>query len=202
MLFTLATFNRDKVREFNRLFEGSEIEFMGISEFPGALVPSETGSSLIENARLKAEAAMRVAAMPAIADDTGLEVDALGGRPGVRSARYAGPEAQDNDNVRAVLEQLKGVPHEKRGARFRTVLVACFPRGREIIAEGVLEGRIAIKPIGDQGFGYDSIFELPGQARTLAELSLDEKNLISHRSRAVEALIKQLWARERPNTTL
>ena len=192
MLFTLATFNRDKVREFNRLFEGSEIEFMGISEFPGASVPSETGTSLVENARLKAEAAMRIAAMPAISDDTGLEVDALGGRPGARSARYAGPEAQDKDNVRVVLEQMQGVAHEKRGARFRTVLVACFPRGREIIAEGVLEGRIAIKPVGTQGFGYDSMFVPIGYEQTFGEMDPATKHKISHRARAFKKLVAAL----------
>jgi XTP/dITP diphosphohydrolase len=195
LLYTLATFNRDKLREFKRLFEGSNIELTGIADYPGASVPAETGATLRENAELKARAAVQVSRFASIADDTGLEIDALNGRPGVRTSRYAGPSARDQDNVEAVLEQMKAVPLEKRTARFRTVLVAAFPRGPEIVAEGVLEGRIALEPRGGNGFGYDPVFELPDLGRTLAELTLEEKNRLSHRGRAVEQLIAALWAR-------
>jgi len=195
VLYTLATFNRDKLREFKRLFEGSDIELTGIADYPGASVPAETGATLLENAELKARAAVQVSRFASIADDTGLEIDALNGRPGVRTSRYAGPSARDQDNVEAVLEQMKAVPLEKRTARFRTVLVAAFPRGPEIVAEGVLEGRIALEPRGTNGFGYDPVFELPDIGRTLAELTLEEKNRLSHRGRAVQQLIASLWAR-------
>jgi XTP/dITP diphosphohydrolase len=194
LLYTLATFNRDKLREFKRLFEGSDIELTGIADYPGASVPAETGATLLENAELKAKAAVQVSRFASIADDTGLEIDALNGRPGVRTSRYAGPSARDQDNVEAVLEQMKAVPIEKRTARFRTVLVAAFPRGPEIVAEGVLEGRIALEPRGGNGFGYDPVFELP-DGRTLAELTLEEKNRLSHRGLAVQQLIASLWAR-------
>jgi XTP/dITP diphosphohydrolase len=193
--YTLATFNRDKLREFKRLFEGSDIELTGIADYPGASVPAETGATLLENAELKAKAAVQVSRFASIADDTGLEIDALHGRPGVRTSRYAGPSARDQDNVEAVLEQMKAVPLEKRTARFRTVLVAAFPRGPEIVAEGVLEGRITLEPRGSNGFGYDPVFELPDLGRTLAELTLEEKNRLSHRGRAVQRLIASLWAR-------
>ncbi|HTK32382.1 MAG TPA: RdgB/HAM1 family non-canonical purine NTP pyrophosphatase [Candidatus Saccharimonadaceae bacterium] len=195
MHYTLATFNRDKLREFKRLFEGSDIELTGIADYPGASVPAETGATLLENAELKAKAAVQVSRFASIADDTGLEIDALHGRPGVRTSRYAGPSARDQDNVEAVLEQMKAVPLEKRTARFRTVLVAAFPRGPEIVAEGVLEGRITLEPRGSNGFGYDPVFELPDLGRTLAELTLEEKNRLSHRGRAVQRLIASLWAR-------
>jgi XTP/dITP diphosphohydrolase len=195
LLYTLATFNRDKLREFKRLFEGSDIELTGIADYPGASVPAETGATLLENAELKAKAAVQVSRFASIADDTGLEIDALNGRPGVRTSRYAGPSARDQDNVEAVLEQMTAVPLEKRTARFRTVLVAAFPRGPEIVAEGVLEGRIALEPRGENGFGYDPVFELPDLGRTLAELTLEEKNRLSHRGLAVQRLIASLWAR-------
>jgi len=195
LLYALATFNRDKLREFKRLFEDSGIELTGIADYPGASVPAETGATLLENARLKAKAAVEVSRFASIADDTGLEIDALNGRPGVRTSRYAGPSARDQDNIEAVLEQMKAVPLEKRTARFRTVLVAAFPRGPEVVAEGVLEGRIALEPRGGNGFGYDPVFELPETGRTLAELTLDEKNRLSHRGRAVQQLIAALWAR-------
>jgi XTP/dITP diphosphohydrolase len=195
VLYTLATFNRDKLREFKRLFEGSSIELTGIADYPGASVPAETGATLLENAELKAKAAVQVSRFASIADDTGLEIDALHGRPGVRTSRYAGPSARDQDNVEAVLEQMKAVPLEKRTARFRTVLVAAFPHGPEIVAEGVLEGRITLEPRGSNGFGYDPVFELPDLGRTLAELTLEEKNRLSHRGRAVQRLIASLWAR-------
>ena len=194
MKFVLATFNRDKVRELEVWTRGTSIELEPWSDFDGAAPPPETGATLEDNARLKASAAASLARRPAIADDTGLEIDALGGRPGVRSARYAGPGATDRMNLDLVLEQMREVPDAARTARFRTVMVAFLADGDEVVAEGALEGRILRAPRGSNGFGYDPIFQLP-DGRTLAELSLEEKNRVSHRARAARAMADRLESR-------
>jgi XTP/dITP diphosphohydrolase len=183
----LATFNRDKGRELQALLDLRDLEVVSLADVPGATAPAETGSTLDENARIKARAAMARTGLPAIADDTGLEVDALDGRPGVHAARYAGPQASYADNVRKLLSELAGVPAGQRDARFRAVCVACWPDGIELAAHGVLEGRIAAAPRGTGGFGYDPVFELP-DGRTLAELAEAEKNALSHRARAMRRL--------------
>ena len=188
----LATFNPGKVRELSALLEGSGWRLRALAEFPAARAPEETGTTLIENARLKAEAAVRLTGLPAIADDTALEVEALDGAPGVRSARFAGALAGDRDNVALLLERLRGVPREGRVARFRTLCVARFPDGSEHVGEGVLEGRIAEAPRGAGGFGYDPVFELPELGRTLAELDAAEKNARSHRASAARSLTRQI----------
>ncbi len=192
MKFVLATFNRNKMRELGPLFTRAGHTLVGLYEFSGASVPAETGTTLEQNARVKAQAAAAHTELPAIADDTGLEVDALDGRPGVRSARYAGPGATDADNTNVLLEQLARVDPPRRTARFRSVMIACFPDGRERIGQGVLEGVITLTPRGQGGFGYDAVFEVASLGRTLAELSLEEKNALSHRGRAAEDLIRQL----------
>lgn len=191
--FVLATFNRDKVREFGALLPNAGIELRSLADFPAATSPVEDGQTLLENARIKARAALAVTGLPVIADDTGLEVDALGGEPGVHAAYFAGPGATYDDNVKLLLERLKGVSPNRRGARFRTLCVALFPDGREVIAEGVLEGRILEERRGSGGFGYDPVFGLP-DGRTLAELSASEKNAISHRGRAARDLAAKLSA--------
>jgi XTP/dITP diphosphohydrolase len=191
--FVLATFNRDKARELEALLDLPGLEVLSLSDFLGAASPEETGASLEENALLKARAALRATGLPAIADDTGLEVDALGGAPGVHAARFAGPDASYADNVRLLLERLSGVPPARRTARFRTVCVAVFPDGMQVVGEGLLEGRITESPRGDRGFGYDPVFEVSG--RTLAELTPAEKNAWSHRGRAVRALATRLHQR-------
>jgi XTP/dITP diphosphohydrolase len=183
--------NPDKLRELQALF-GDALTLVSLRDVPGARAPEETGVTLVENARLKAHAALRLTGLPALADDTGLEVDALGGRPGVLAARYAGPNATYADNVALLLRELEGVPAERRDARFRSVCVATFPDGRELVGEGVLEGRIAERARGENGFGYDPVFELPVLGRTLAELSGDEKNRVSHRALAARTLLAQL----------
>jgi XTP/dITP diphosphohydrolase len=190
--FVVATFNRDKRRELQALIGAADVILRGLDEFPGATPPEETGTTLAENALLKARAACAATGLAAIADDTGLEVDALEGAPGVHAARYAGPGATYDDNVRKLLAALAGVPRERRTARFRTVCAARFPDGREVVAEGALEGRIAFAPRGDQGFGYDPVFEVGETGRTLAEMTAEEKNARSHRARAVEALMAAL----------
>ena len=198
MKFVLATFNRDKLRELRELLDLQGLELVTLADVPGATPPAETGATLEENARLKARAAMARTGLPAIADDTGLEVDALDGRPGVHAARYAGPDATYADNVRKLLAELAGVPAAGRAARFRTVCLACWPDGVEMAAHGVLEGRITLEPRGTNGFGYDPVFEVEEGGRTLAELTADEKNARSHRARAVRALARLLVLHELP----
>jgi XTP/dITP diphosphohydrolase len=189
--FVLATFNRDKVRELSALLPDAGITLRSLADFPDAASPVEDGETLLENARIKARAALAVTGLPVIADDTGLEVEALGGEPGIHAACFAGPRATYDDNVRLLLDRLKGVPLERRGARFRTLCVALFPDGREVIGEGVLEGRILEQARGTGGFGYDPVFGLP-DGRALAELTPDEKNAISHRGRAARDLAAKL----------
>jgi XTP/dITP diphosphohydrolase len=184
----VASMNPDKLRELRELLELPGIEFESLRDVPGARAPEETGATLLDNARIKARAAAELTGLPAIADDTALEVEALGGRPGVHAARFAGPGASYADNRAKLLDELAHVPLERRGARFRTVCVARLPEGREAVAEGVLEGRIALRPRGEAGFGYDSVFELPDRGRTLAELEPEDKNRLSHRARAVRNL--------------
>lgn len=191
--FVLATFNPDKRRELAALLALTWLELVALSDIPGAVAPEETGATLHDNARLKATAASRLSGLPAIADDTGLEVDALNGAPGVRTARFAGPDASYADNVRALLAALEHVPDAQRGARFRTVCVAHFPGAGEVVVEGAITGRITRAPRGTNGFGYDPIFEL-SDGRTLAELSDAEKAATSHRARAVRALATRLAA--------
>ncbi len=188
MKLVIASFNAGKRRELERLFTVPGLELVTLADVPGAHAPAETGATLLENARLKARAAVEITGLPALADDTGLEVDALGGRPGVHSARYAGPGASDADNVRRLLAELAAVPASARGARFRTVCVVLHPEWGERVGEGVLEGRITAAPRGEQGFGYDPVFEVEGLGATLAELPLVEKNALSHRARAVHDL--------------
>lgn len=153
----------------------------------------ESADTLVGNARLKAQAICAATGLPALADDTGLEVDALGGAPGVHSARYAGVNANDLANRRKLLVQLSEVVAERRTARFRTVALLSWPGGDEVLAEGICQGRIANNERGDRGFGYDSLFIADeGDGRTFAEMTLDEKHLVSHRGRAFRALSKLL----------
>ena len=188
----VATHNRDKAAELRVLLAMPGVELVPLADWPQSTPPDETGATLLENARIKARAAAAVTGLPAIADDTGLEVDALGGAPGVHAARYAGPGARYADNVAKLLRELSGVPTARRTARFRTVCVAVWPDGREVVAEGVLAGTISESPRGTQGFGYDPVFVPEGESRTYAELSDAEKNAISHRARAVRALREKL----------
>jgi XTP/dITP diphosphohydrolase len=190
--YVVATFNRDKARELAALLAAPGRTLRSLADVAGATAPDETGATLLDNAHLKAEAASRLTGLPAIADDTGLEVDALGGRPGIYAARYAGPHATYADNVARLLDELRGVSPERRTARFRTVCVAFYPGGELRIGEGTLEGRIAESIRGTGGFGYDPVFEIPERGRTLAELTPDEKNVFSHRARAVRALNERL----------
>ena len=153
----------------------------------------ENAETLAGNARLKARAICEATGIAAVADDTGLEVDALGGLPGVRSARFAGDSATDEENLRKLLKSLEAVPSDERGARFRTVAIVAFPDGKELVTEGVANGMIAEVPRGNGGFGYDSLF-VPdeGTGLSFAEMSETEKNLISHRGKAFRSLAQLL----------
>lgn len=191
--FVLATANADKAREMREVLEPLGVELIAR---PGDLPDiQETEDTLEGNALLKARAVVEATGLAAIADDTGLFIDALDGRPGVWSARFAGERATYADNVERALSELAGVPDELRRARFRTVITVAFPDGSSWFAEGVLEGRIARAPRGAHGFGYDPIFVPDGAGdRTLAELSSAEKNATSHRARALRAFVERLLA--------
>jgi XTP/dITP diphosphohydrolase len=192
MDIVLATFNRDKLRELRPFFETSSVRLRALHEFAGAVAPPEVGRTLVENARSKAGHAAMLTDLTAIADDTGLEVDSLGGKPGIYAARFAGPNASYADNMRRLLEIMVGVEPARRTARFRTVMVSVNPRGIEVVSEGVLEGRITDTARGTNGFGYDPIFEIPELGKTLAELTAAEKNRISHRALAARGLAAKL----------
>jgi len=196
MKIVIATFNPDKVKELERLLDLPGVALVSLREFPGARSPEETGHTLLENAQIKARGAHALTGLAAIADDTGLEVDALDGRPGIYAARFAGPDATYADNVQRLLAELSGVEYHRRTARFRTVCAAVLGPGDELDAEGVLEGVITTAPRGTNGFGYDPVFEIPQLGRTLAELDASEKNATSHRARAAKALAEKLgrWA--------
>lgn len=191
-MFVSATGNPDKLREIVAIL-GSDIELLPRPE--GLAEPEEDAATLEGNARIKAICVVQASGLPAIADDTGLEVDALGGEPGVRSARFAGENATYEDNMALLLEQLDGTPATARTSRFKTIALARWPDGREVIAEGVVEGSIATTPLGTNGFGYDPVF-IPavGDARTLAEMTNKEKNAISARGRAFRQLLKELMS--------
>ena len=196
MRIVLATANPDKAREIEELLAGFEVV-----PRPASLPDvDETGATLVENALLKAHAVCDATGEPAVADDTGLEVDALDGAPGVYAARFAGPTATYDENVAKLLAALDGVPPDARRARFRTVAAARFPDGREVVAEGAVEGTITDARRGSGGFGYDPVF-VPddGDGRTFAEMTLAEKQAVSHRARAFSALATALLVvRSRP----
>jgi XTP/dITP diphosphohydrolase len=190
----LATANPGKVAEIDALLDGAQ----GVELVPrpkGVPEPVEDGDTLLDNARIKARAIVAVTGQAAIADDTGLEVDALGGRPGVATAHFAGPEALADDNIQRLLSELAGVASEHRSARWRTVALVVHPDGTEVAAEGVCEGWITEAPRGDGGFGYDPVFApAEGDGRAFAEMTRAEKNQVSHRAKAFHALADHLRA--------
>ncbi|HZC68159.1 MAG TPA: XTP/dITP diphosphatase [Nitrospirales bacterium] len=181
----MATGNRHKVGEIRAMLADLPVTIRSMAEFPGAPEAVEDGRTYRENALKKAWTAVKFTGKPALADDTGLEVDALGGRPGLYSARFAGEGCTFADNIKKLLRLLKGVPSQRRGARFVCVVALVDPSGREQVVEGKLYGRIAEAPAGCGGFGYDPVFYVPEVGKTLAELTPEEKNRISHRGRAL-----------------
>ena len=193
MKAVLASGNAGKVREFAQLLAARDIEVVPQTAF-GIATPEETGATFLDNALLKARHAAGATGLAALADDSGIEVDALGGRPGVWSARYAGTGATDADNLALLLRELAGVPEPRRSARYRCVLVFLrHPADPDpVVANGVWEGRILSAPRGSGGFGYDPIFQPQGLALSVAELPAQQKNLISHRGQALRALLAAL----------
>jgi len=192
----LASRNRDKLRELSSLFAELPLALKAAADLPGVPEVEEDGETLEANALKKARAVAAATGELSLADDTGLEVDALGGAPGVHAARYAGPGATYADNCRRLLGALEGVPPPRRTARFRTVMALVDPTGKvgERVVEGALEGRILTEERGRRGFGYDPVFYVPSLERTLAELEPDEKNRISHRAVAARRMLEELRA--------
>ncbi|MEJ2345639.1 MAG: RdgB/HAM1 family non-canonical purine NTP pyrophosphatase [Gammaproteobacteria bacterium] len=191
----LASNNAGKVREINQLLANIEIEALPQSAF-GVLEAEETGLTFVENAIIKARHACHHTGLPAIADDSGLEVDVLHGAPGIYSARYAGPEASDADNLDKLLHELERVPEADRGARFQCLMVYMrHPQDpTPVICQGTWEGRILFEPRGSGGFGYDPAFYVPGEDRASAELPPEVKNRLSHRGQALQKLLQALKA--------
>jgi XTP/dITP diphosphohydrolase len=193
MKLVIATKNKGKIAEIrDRLRHLEEVEVVSLAEYPDAPDVVEDGATFMENAAKKARAIALYTGLTALADDSGLVVDALGGAPGVYSARFGGEGATDDDRNRLLLEKLRGVPGEKRTARFVCVIAIAAPDGRVLFAEGACEGRIAGEMRGEHGFGYDPVFYLPEKGRMMAELPLREKNTISHRARALDGAASAL----------
>jgi XTP/dITP diphosphohydrolase len=180
-----ATNNINKLFEAQSILKDLPYQFVGLNEFPDIPEIEETGDTLLENSLIKARTVHKITGLPAIADDTGLEVYYLNGAPGVKSARYAGENATYKENLIKLLKDMEGVPVGKRQAQFRTV-ISFVTDSREQWVEGIVEGMIIDKPRGSGGFGYDPIFFIPKLKKTFAELPMDRKNKISHRGLALE----------------
>ena len=195
MPLLIATNNPGKLREFGDLL--GDVDVVGPRDLGLDLDVVEDGRSFAENAALKARAFSAAAGLIALADDSGLDVDALNGAPGILSARFGGPDLDDGGRCRLLLRRLRGLPRHRRGARFRCCIVAMAPDGRACRSEGRCEGYIAAAPAGREGFGYDPVFFLPSRGRTMAQVSPEVKNAISHRAaalRAIRPLLRQTFA--------
>ena len=188
----LATNNQAKVREYRSLLQNIPFELITPAELGITTEVDEVGESLAENAELKATILAGESQLLALADDSGLEVDALGGEPGRLSARYAGENASDRDRIDYLLRRLKDVPWDKRAARFRCVIAIATPDGKVEFCSGECPGIITFEPKGEQGFGYDPVFYLPGLAKTMAEIPPEVKNRISHRGQAARKVPRVL----------
>jgi XTP/dITP diphosphohydrolase len=188
----LATNNRGKARELKLLLRELPLELVLPDELGITAEVEETGRSLEENAKIKATVLAKRSGLLSLADDSGLEVDALGGEPGPLSARYAGEGASDKERVDYLLAKLKGVPREKRTARFRCVIAIATPEGKVELCSGECQGLIIFGPRGEKGFGYDPVFYFPGLGKTMAELPLEVKNKVSHRGAAAREAVKYL----------
>lgn len=193
----VATQNPNKLRELQAML-GAAWDLVGLADVGISKMPEETGATYEENALIKARHVCRETDLPALADDSGIEVKALDWGPGVRSARFAGQPTDDGANNRKLISKLQGVPEEGRTARYVSVVVLVFPDGQEILGRGEVWGRIVDEPRGTGGFGYDPHFFLDELGKTKAELSLEHKNRISHRGRAVADLLDKLGRHGRP----
>jgi len=188
----IATRNPKKVEEIRRMLEGDALAILTLDDFPGCPDVEEGGEGFEANARRKAAVVSRHTGKAALADDSGLEVEALGGAPGVFSARYAGEGAGDRENLEKLLREMRAVPAGRRGARYVCALALAFPDGRTATVHGTVEGRIGTEPRGSRGFGYDPVFYPEGHDRTFAEMRDEEKDAISHRGRALRELARFL----------
>lgn len=197
MKVVLASHNQKKMVEMKAILSQMGVEVLSQAEVGVDLEPEETGTTFEENARIKAQAVMQATGLPAIADDSGLMVDALGGDPGVYSARYGGPGLDDTGRWQLLLKNMAG--ESNRACKFVSVICCAFPDGGEVMARGECPGILAQGPSGDGGFGYDPIFYLPQLGKTMAQLTPVEKNQISHRARALAGFQKE-WERQRHGT--
>jgi XTP/dITP diphosphohydrolase len=192
----IASHNRKKIDEMRRILDqsGLEIEIVGTDQFPELADVEETGTTFSANAMLKAHYVSEATGLPAVADDSGLCVDALNGMPGILSARWAGQHGNDQANMELLLSQIAHVPEKRRGAAFVCAIAYCEPGGREFIVEGSMNGSLILSPRGTNGFGYDPIFVPMGRMETTAEMTSSDKDAISHRGHALKAFVKQLLA--------
>ncbi|MBI2856531.1 MAG: RdgB/HAM1 family non-canonical purine NTP pyrophosphatase [Chloroflexi bacterium] len=188
----LGTRNPGKARELKDLLGNAPVELVTLDQVGIDTEVEETGATIAENAALKARTYAALSGLPTLADDSGLEVDALGGEPGPLSSRYAGSQATDHERVRYLLAKLKDIEWERRGARFRSVMALAQPDGETQLFQGTCEGVVALEPRGTGGFGYDPIFYIPDLKMHMAELGLEEKNRISHRGRAARKVVEYL----------
>jgi XTP/dITP diphosphohydrolase len=188
----LATRNPGKVAELRRILASYDVALVGLDDYPHVPEVPETGETFIANALLKAHAVSQATGLVAVADDSGLAVDALNQMPGVLSARWAGRHGDDAANLALVLAQLTDTPDERRGAAFICAAAAATPDGRELVVEGRIDGTLLRNPIGSNGFGYDPVFVPVGEARTTAQMTAAEKDAISHRGKAFRALAERL----------
>lgn len=192
MKLVVATNNPHKVKEIVNILKGQNYEILSLKNFPDAPVVIEDGSTFEENAVKKSSIIAKHTGLLALADDSGLEVDVLNGEPGVKSARFAGENATDEDRNRKLLNLIRDVPESKRNARFKCAIALSNPQGDTHVVLGVCEGSIAFEPRGNKGFGYDPIFVVPCYGKTFAELGPDIKNRISHRAIALQQILKVL----------
>lgn len=185
-----ATGNRGKVEELENLVKDMalDVEILHLADFPDFTPPPETGTTFRENAQIKAKGACAYTGLPSLADDSGLVVDALAGAPGVYSARYSGENATAETNNEKLLREMVNVPDEERTARFCAVLCLALPEGKTVFSEGKIDGKILRNYVGNHGFGYDPLFFVPEMGKGMAEMTMAEKNSISHRSRAFQGL--------------
>ena len=191
MKIVLATHNEDKCAEMSALFSSFSIELLSLEDFPEIGEIIEDGATLEENALIKARTVHSLTGFYACADDTGLKVDALGGKPGRYSARYAGENCSYSDNIRKLLQDMENISTDKRKAHFKTV-IAFVGENMELISEGIVKGMITKKSKGVGGFGYDPVFYVPNKGKTYSEMEMTEKNQISHRAKAIQNMSKLL----------
>lgn len=192
MEIIMATGNRNKVREISEMLKDTDLKVISMKDAGIDIDIVEDGTTFEENARIKAEAVRDACGQVVIADDSGLEIDYLGGEPGIHSARFMGEDTSYTIKNAALIRSLKGVPDEQRSARFVCAMAIAYPDRETVVFRGVFEGRIAYEPAGENGFGYDPIFYLPERGCTSAELSPDEKNAISHRGKALRMTVDAL----------